>query len=112
MERSRIHALPVLREGRLAGILTARDAARCGDDTLSVAEAMHTPVIVGYPDETLFNALERMASSAISRLPVVDREAPERLVGVLSIRDIAAILGASPETAPAPWRTPAATAAG
>lgn len=100
MTRARVHALPVLSGERLVGIVTARDAARGGDGTRPVAEVMHAPVIVAYPDETLAAALERMAATAVSRLPVVDRAVPDRLVGVLSIRDIAAILGATPEAAP------------
>jgi len=89
-----VRALPILRDGRLAGILTERDTARVGDHARPVEEVMHTPVVIAFADETLFVALERMAAAALSRLVVVRREAPDDVAGILSIRDVAAVLGA------------------
>jgi CBS domain-containing protein len=49
-------------------------------------------VIVAHPAESLHTALQRMTRAGISRLPVVERDAPERLIGIVSMRDLASVL--------------------
>ncbi|NIM45852.1 MAG: CBS domain-containing protein [Nitrososphaeria archaeon] len=45
-------------------------------------------MIVAHPDETVHEALDRLYERDIGRLPVVDREDPNRLIGIISRSDI------------------------
>jgi CBS domain-containing protein len=47
----------------------------------------HDP-IVAYPDETLRVVVYRMADTGLTRLPVVTREHPHRIVGMVSLNDL------------------------
>lgn len=87
MTRMRRHGLPVVdAEGFLYGILTLQDLEREGCKT--VGEACTRELEVAYPDETLSTALQRMSHRDIGRLPVVARDNPRKLVGVLRRADI------------------------
>lgn len=50
--------------------------------------AMHSQPVVAFPDEPLRAAIYRMAESAYTRLPVVDREHPDQLLGMVSLQDL------------------------
>jgi len=54
----------------------------------TVGEACTRELEVAYPDETLSAALSRMSRRDIGRLPVVARDNPRKLVGVLRRADI------------------------
>lgn len=89
-----VRHLPVLREGRVVGILSERDLmrhrARVGDWTAlehAVEEAMSSPAEMVGPDDDIGQAAGRMASQKIGSLPVVDEG---RLVGMLTTTDILA----------------------
>jgi CIC family chloride channel protein len=85
--------LPVVLDARLVGMFTTTDALRARQEgKLTVGEAMSRGLIVAYPSDTLHTALQRMTRAGVSRLPVVAREHPERLVGIVSTRDLAAVL--------------------
>src|SRR5690606_6325509 len=73
-------------DGALAGIITRRDlvnAVEQGHSDLPIREVMSRPLICAYTDELLREAVERMHACEIGRLPVVDREEPQRLLGYL-----------------------------
>jgi len=101
-----LRGLPVVEGSRLVGIFTQSDALRAAlEQHPTVGEAMQRDVVVAYPTDTLHTALQRMTRSAISGLPVVDRQEPDRLVGMLTITEIARVLdlqvselAVSPET--------------
>ncbi len=85
--------LPVIEGGRLVGMFTASDALRARQHGgRTVRDWMGTNLIVAYPADSLHTALQRMTRAGVSRLPVVERERPDRLVGILSMRDLAAAL--------------------
>ena len=44
--------------------------------------------MVAYADETLRIVAERMAASGLTRFPVVDRAAPDRIVGLVALRHL------------------------
>jgi len=78
--------LPIAdKEGRLAGVITQGDMLRAletdpeGRET--VLEAGTAVPIVAYPDEFVHDALHRMVSHKVGRLPVVSREDPRRMIG-------------------------------
>ncbi len=88
----RSHGLPVLNAfGELSGILSIRDielALARDSEGLRVGEVCTRDLVVTYPDESLSQALQRMSVRDIGRLPVVAREAPRRLIGILRRSDM------------------------
>ncbi|NJN55000.1 MAG: CBS domain-containing protein [Anaerolineae bacterium] len=81
------HGLAVTNDkGELVGIVTLQDV-----DRAQVEEHSEWPVglicthdlLTAYPDESLHAALHRMSIRDIGRLPVVSRENPRQLVGML-----------------------------
>jgi H+/Cl- antiporter ClcA len=85
----RHQAFPIVDEhDRLSGIITRGDLLRALETTsgesLSVCQAGTQTLVVTYPDEMLHDALHKLLAHDIGRLPVVKREAPQRLVGYLS----------------------------
>ena len=78
--------LPIAdKEGLLAGVITQGDMLRAletdpeGRET--VLEAGTAVPIVAYSDEFVHDALHRMVSHNVGRLPVVSREDPRRMIG-------------------------------
>jgi CIC family chloride channel protein len=89
------HGFPVLDEqGKLCGVVSLEDyrlaISNHKDKTveLKVGEIATQAVVTVYPDETVGGALRRMAPRDISRLPVVSREDPHQLVGMVRRNDI------------------------
>lgn len=91
--RTRHHGLAVVNgEGDLVGILTLQDVERAQaasvGETCTVGDACIRDLIVTYPDESIGAALRRMSTRDIGRLPVVDRDNPRRLRGLLRRIDL------------------------
>lgn len=91
--RTRHHGLPVVNHiGELAGILTVQDIERSqteGETAGRTVGAICTrELLTAYPDETIGAALRRMGARDVGRLPVVARDAPRRLLGVLRRTDM------------------------
>jgi CIC family chloride channel protein len=87
-----IDAAPVLKSGKLVGIVANLDIARMSEEEWSqtkVKEIMNKQLVVGYARESLYEALNRMTKNNISHLPIVDENHPDRLVGFLAIHNIA-----------------------
>ena len=88
-----VGALAVCEEERAIGILTDRDivvrgiAAGCDPAIATVRSAMTAQLIACHEDEDLAAASTRMGAGAVRRLVVVD--ASERLLGILSVDDVA-----------------------
>jgi len=84
------HGYPVLaEEDRLIGQVTRRalqDPAL--PDTARVGEVMRSPPVRISPEHTLRQAADALVASGEGRLVVVDRAAPQRVLGVLSRRDV------------------------
>jgi CIC family chloride channel protein len=81
---------PVIDEkGEVCGVLTRRDLldpARAETDTIS-SLVKRGPVVV-FDDNTLREAADHMVRAAVGRLPVVTRDAPRVVVGILSRSDL------------------------
>ena len=90
LNKTRHHGMPVVDAGgSLIGILTIGDvenARNLGAET--AGEACTRNPAMAYPDEPLNLALRRMSRRDVGRLPVVVRENPRRLVGILRRADI------------------------
>ncbi len=91
--QTRHHGLPVVdAAGGLVGVLTVQDleAAQTGQmgQVTTVGQACTRDLLVAYPDESIGAALRRMSRRDVGRLPVVARDDPRRLVGVLRRVDL------------------------
>jgi CBS domain-containing protein len=89
--------LPVGENDRLVGMITDRDiairavGAGKGPQT-PVREVMSSEVMYCFEDDDLDEVVQNMADIKVRRLPVLDRD--KRLVGILSLGDIALTEGA------------------
>ena len=87
----KIGALPVLRGGGVAGIMSERDVIYClrsdGAAVLdwTVERIMTAPAITVTPDSEIMSALSLMTRRRIRHLPVVEDES---LIGLVSIGDL------------------------
>ena len=92
-DRTLHHGFPVLDDaGRLYGVVTVQDLKRALErgaplDT-RVRDIATTDVMVAYPDEPMAAALQRLSVRGVGRLPVVAREDPTRLLGMVRRMDI------------------------
>jgi CBS domain-containing protein len=93
MESENVGSLPVLEGEELAGMITDRDivvrAVARGKDPrgMPVREVASRELVTVYAEDDLSNALTKMASEQVRRLPVVDED--NRLVGILAQADVA-----------------------
>jgi CBS domain-containing protein len=75
--------------GLLVGVVTRRDlfdASRPG--TASIGALVRRPPVVVFADQSLRIAADHMAHEGIGRLPVVARDAPRVLVGIITRSDV------------------------
>ena len=79
------HGAPVLDdENHLVGMITLSDIRNAGGPSMSatVADAMTREVITITPDVPVATALARMSSLGVGRIPVVDPDDQDRVVGM------------------------------
>ena len=85
---------PVLDDDlRLHGVVTRRDmldAALGGAEPGQFVCDIAVEAVVAYPDETLRVVANRMADKRFSRMPVVDRDDPTRIRGLVTLVDLLA----------------------
>ncbi len=96
-----VASIPIIDQGRLVGLVTATDLARVEPATAEVSRArqvMSRLVIRAFPDESLYQAWLRMSRRGLRQLAVVDREDPERLLGMVTASTIAQVLRPSVRT--------------
>ena len=91
LARHRIGAMPVLKGGAVAGIISERDVINClereGAEVLDspVEKAMTAPAITVTPDVSILVGLSQMTHRRVRHLPVVE---DGRLIGIVSIGDL------------------------
>lgn len=87
----RIGAVPVLKDGKVVGIMSERDVIYClrsdGAAMLDwpVERIMTAPAITADPAKEIMSALAQMTQRRIRHLPVVDGD---RIIGIVSIGDL------------------------
>ncbi len=87
MERTKVTGLPVVDgEGRLRGIITARDLRFRKDDGALVADVMTRDLVVEGLGATPESARSKFDEHRIEKLPVVD--AAGRLAGLITVKDM------------------------
>lgn len=95
MDDLNVGALPVCEAGQLIGMVTDRDitvratSVGIAPDEAVVDEVMSTDVRSCFEDQTLDEVMQQMSDTQIRRVPVVSRDEPGKLVGILSMGDIA-----------------------
>jgi len=93
MKSEDVGSLPILEGERLTGIVTDRDivlqavAEEKDPRGMPVREVASRDLVTVGQDEDLSEALKRMASHQIRRIPVVDED--DRLVGIVTQADVA-----------------------
>ena len=94
LKKYEVYAVPVVDNGKLVGIVAKLDAMRSiyqDSPRASVKEMMSSKLVVTYPDESLFEAMNKMIVNHISQLPVVERDNPDQLLGLLALDDVTRI---------------------
>lgn len=88
--RQRHHGLPVLNAAdELVGVLTLQDLEKSADGAArAISEICSRDLLTAHPDETIGAALRRMSLRDIGRLPVVARDHPRHLLGLLRRTDL------------------------
>ena len=95
MDELNVGALPVCDDGKLVGMVTDRDitiratAAGRSPQEAHVDEVMSTDVRWCFEDQPLDDVMIQMADSQIRRIPVVSHDDEHRLVGIVSLGDVA-----------------------
>jgi CBS domain-containing protein len=93
MKSEDVGSLPILDGERLTGIVTDRDivlqavAEEKDPRGMPVREVASRDLVTVGQDEDLSEALKRMASNQLRRIPVVDED--DRLVGIITQADVA-----------------------
>ncbi len=81
-------------EGHLIGVLTRSDLRKfvqahpAEDEVHSLAEIVRPNPAKAFPDEPLRAVVYRMAETGLTRLLVVERNDPRKLVGIVSLNDL------------------------
>jgi CIC family chloride channel protein len=77
-------------KGVLVGIVTMSDLARVSREKMGetpLREVMTRNVVLSYPDESLLDALKKMTTNGIGRLPVVSRDG-NKVIGIITRTDL------------------------
>ncbi|MFP4000708.1 MAG: IMP dehydrogenase [Candidatus Natronoplasma sp.] len=86
MDEKDISGLPVVKEGKLIGIVTKRDLRFETELDKKVKEVMTSELVTADPNTDMNEAKSILNKNKIEKLPLVDEE--NRLKGLITVRDI------------------------
>ena len=77
--------------GMLAGVVTRRDLLEAAEQPgIAIGSLIRRPPVVVFEHNTMRDAADHMVTQHVGRLPVVSREQPGRLVGIVTRSDLLA----------------------
>jgi len=92
MQVTHQHGFPVGNAaGELVGVITLSDVEAAlfeSDPGATAGTVCSRPALVCYTDQTLHEALQQLGARDVGRLPVVERDHPRRMVGLLRRADM------------------------
>ncbi len=74
--------------GRLLGVVTRRDFLGAPSGSMLLRELIRRPPAVVFPESSLREAADHMVRENVGRLPIVERDAPSKLVGIITRSDL------------------------
>jgi len=91
MFKARYHDIPIEKDSALQGIVTWDEIMKVKPEQRSEQEVGQLPIkqISVFQDESILEAYKVMSQSKIDLVPVVDTEAPTKVVGVLTSEGVA-----------------------
>jgi CIC family chloride channel protein len=90
--RLEFNGFPVLHDGKMVGLITTGDLRRLEADGRQeewIANVMTKKVVHAHPEQTLDTVVLKLAQRELSQLPVVSRADDGRLLGIITLRDVA-----------------------
>jgi chloride channel protein, CIC family len=90
--RLEFNGYPVCRDGKMVGLITTNDLKRLeaeGQQGAYISSVMTQKIVHAHPDQTLDTVVLKLAQRELSQLPVVSRADDSRLLGIITLRDIA-----------------------
>jgi CBS domain-containing protein len=84
---ARHQAYPVIRDGRLIGVITSRELL-AADPSVEVGSLITRPSVTASAKELARVAAERMANEGVGRLVIVDDDDAYRVIGMLTRSDL------------------------
>ncbi|MDH5695651.1 MAG: chloride channel protein [Dehalococcoidia bacterium] len=93
LRRTGHHGFPVVdKNGKFVGVVTIFDVETAmsegGSPNLTVDDIASKSVVVAHPDEYIHDVFVKLGTRDVGRIPVVDRDNPRRLLGVLRRHDV------------------------
>ena len=96
------HSYPVMdTSDRLVGLVTFNDLKRAfaeGQENIKVSEIASKKLVHTHPDHTLDMVMMRLGRRGVSQLPVVSRKRPSKLLGIITMHDVARSLAKADES--------------
>jgi chloride channel protein, CIC family len=90
--RLEFNGYPVCKDGKMVGLITTNDLKRLeaeGNQNVCISSVMTQKVVHAHPDQTLDTVVLKLAQRELSQLPVVSRADDSRLLGIITLRDVA-----------------------
>ncbi|MHC1631210.1 MAG: chloride channel protein [Methanotrichaceae archaeon] len=81
---------PVVKNGEMVGIITFDDMRKVPEEEqnhIKVGDVAVRAVISVYPDENMKHVMDLLYENNVGRLPVVDRDHPKKLLGIVTRSD-------------------------
>ena len=86
-----LRGLPVVKDSKVVGMVSYEDLKIKVDpddmDRIKVGDVMTKKLVVTYPDETVYDAFNRMLEYDVAQLPVIDRDSG-KFIGLITRKDV------------------------